>query len=113
MPDGCEALGTATGGSSEAIMLGKLILVQPGLYANYEDIGGLAMKRRWQERRKAEHKDHYHPNVVFGSNAQVAIEKFARYFDVEVSHYLTFTNTITKRIELRRDWSQSPQKQVM
>jgi glutamate/tyrosine decarboxylase-like PLP-dependent enzyme len=23
------------------------------------------------------------PNVVFGANAQVALEKFARYFDVE------------------------------
>jgi glutamate decarboxylase len=23
------------------------------------------------------------PNIVFGANAQVALEKFARYFDVE------------------------------
>jgi glutamate decarboxylase len=23
------------------------------------------------------------PNVIFGANAQVALEKFARYFDVE------------------------------
>ncbi|KAF5318664.1 hypothetical protein D9619_010690 [Psilocybe cf. subviscida] len=61
-----KAIGTATAGSSEAIML-----------------GGLAMKKRWQEARKAAGKDHYHPNIVFGSNAQVALEKFARYFDVE------------------------------
>ncbi|KAH6900950.1 glutamate decarboxylase [Coprinopsis sp. MPI-PUGE-AT-0042] len=61
-----KVFGTATAGSSEAIML-----------------GGLAMKRRWQEDRKAAGKDHYHPNIVFGSNAQVALEKFARYFDVE------------------------------
>ena len=62
------AMGTATTGSSEAIML-----------------GGLAMKRRWQEKMKAAGKDHKTPgpNIVFGSNAQVAIEKFARYFDVE------------------------------
>jgi glutamate decarboxylase len=65
-PKGSKAIGTATAGSSEAIML-----------------GGLAMKKRWQEARKAAGKDHFHPNVVFGSNAQVALEKFARYFDVE------------------------------
>jgi len=30
-------------------------------------------------------KDIYNPgpNIVFGANAQVALEKFARYFDVE------------------------------
>ncbi|KAF4616663.1 hypothetical protein D9613_008482 [Agrocybe pediades] len=61
-----KVIGTATAGSSEAIML-----------------GGLAMKKRWQEARKAAGKDHYHPNIVFGTNAQVALEKFARYFDVE------------------------------
>ncbi|KAF9525236.1 pyridoxal phosphate-dependent transferase [Crepidotus variabilis] len=61
-----KAIGSATAGSSEAIML-----------------GGLALKKRWQEARKAAGKDHFHPNIVFGSNAQVALEKFARYFDVE------------------------------
>jgi len=64
-PEG-KVIGTSTAGSSEAIML-----------------GGLAMKKRWQEARKAAGKDYYHPNIVFGSNAQVALEKFARYFDVE------------------------------
>ncbi|KAK7031265.1 glutamate decarboxylase gad1 [Paramarasmius palmivorus] len=61
-----KVIGTSTAGSSEAILL-----------------GGLAMKKRWQEKRKAEGKDYFHPNIVFGSNAQVALEKFARYFDVE------------------------------
>ncbi|BFZ58529.1 glutamate decarboxylase gad1 [Savitreella phatthalungensis] len=61
-----KAIGTATTGSSEAIML-----------------GGLAMKRRWQERQKAAGKDYSKPNVIMGSNAQVAIEKFARYFECE------------------------------
>lgn len=62
-----SAFGTATTGSSEAIML-----------------GGLAAKKRWQEKRKAEGKPWKGlGNVVFGSNAQVAIEKFARYFDLE------------------------------
>ncbi|GBE82457.1 glutamate decarboxylase [Sparassis latifolia] len=63
-----EAIGTATTGSSEAIQL-----------------GGLAMKRIWQERRKAAGKSIHEPgpNIVMGANAQVALEKFARYFDVE------------------------------
>ncbi|KAF2404589.1 glutamate decarboxylase [Trichodelitschia bisporula] len=63
---GEKAIGTATTGSSEAIHL-----------------GGLAMKRRWQEKRKAEGKDTLHPNIIMGANAQVALEKFARYFEVE------------------------------
>lgn len=61
-----KAIGTATVGSSEAVHL-----------------GGLAMKRRWQEKRWAEGKDAYRPNIIMGANAQVALEKFARYFDVE------------------------------
>lgn len=61
-----KAIGTATTGSSEAIHL-----------------GGLAMKRRWQEKRRAEGKDTSKPNIIMGSNAQVALEKFARYFEVE------------------------------
>lgn len=41
-------------------------------------LGGLAMKKRWQEARKAAGKDYYNPNIIFGANAQVALEKFAR-----------------------------------
>ncbi|KAF2131139.1 glutamate decarboxylase [Dothidotthia symphoricarpi CBS 119687] len=63
---GEKAIGSATTGSSEAIHL-----------------GGLAMKRRWQEKRMAEGKDTSKPNIVMGANAQVALEKFARYFEVE------------------------------
>ena len=63
---GEKAIGTATTGSSEAIHL-----------------GGLAMKRRWQEKRTAEGKDTSKPNIIMGANAQVALEKFARYFEVE------------------------------
>jgi glutamate decarboxylase len=59
-------IGTATTGSSEAIHL-----------------GGLAMKRRWEERRRKEGKSTDKPNIIMGANAQVALEKFARYFDVE------------------------------
>ncbi|KAI1358676.1 glutamate decarboxylase [Xylaria arbuscula] len=61
-----KAIGTATTGSSEAIHL-----------------GGLAMKRRWQEARRAKGLDTSRPNIIMGANAQVALEKFARYFDVE------------------------------
>jgi glutamate decarboxylase len=61
-----QAIGTATTGSSEAIML-----------------GGLAMKRRWVEKRQEQGKDASKPNILMGANAQVALEKFARYFDVE------------------------------
>ncbi|CAG5155544.1 uncharacterized protein ALTATR162_LOCUS3714 [Alternaria atra] len=63
---GEKAIGSATTGSSEAIHL-----------------GGLAMKRRWQEKRRAEGKDTSNPNIIMGANAQVALEKFARYFEVE------------------------------
>ncbi|TVY55867.1 Glutamate decarboxylase [Lachnellula cervina] len=63
---GEKAIGSATTGSSEAIHL-----------------GGLAMKRRWQEKRTKEGKDTSKPNIIMGANAQVALEKFARYFEVE------------------------------
>ncbi|TAQ88266.1 hypothetical protein B7494_g3442 [Chlorociboria aeruginascens] len=63
---GETAIGSATTGSSEAIHL-----------------GGLAMKRRWQEKRTADGKETSKPNILMGSNAQVALEKFARYFEVE------------------------------
>ncbi|ORY87112.1 putative glutamate decarboxylase [Protomyces lactucae-debilis] len=61
-----KAFGTATIGSSEAIML-----------------AGLAAKKRWQKRQEAAGKSTAKPSCIMGSNAQVAIEKFARYFEVE------------------------------
>ncbi|KAI0395571.1 glutamate decarboxylase [Xylariaceae sp. FL0594] len=61
-----KAVGTATTGSSEAIHL-----------------GGLAMKRRWQKARREKGLDTSRPNIIMGANAQVALEKFARYFEVE------------------------------
>lgn len=66
VPEGNNAVGTATTGSSEAIHL-----------------GGLAMKRRWEAKRKEAGKSTAKPNILMGANAQVALEKFARYFDVE------------------------------
>ncbi|KAF3482581.1 glutamate decarboxylase [Arthroderma uncinatum] len=61
-----HALGTSCIGSSEAIMLGTL-----------------AMKKRWQNRRKAEGKDFSRPNIIMSSAVQVCWEKAARYFDIE------------------------------
>lgn len=61
-----HAMGTSTVGSSEAIMLATL-----------------AMKRRWQNKRKAEGKDTSRPNIVMNSAVQVCWEKAARYFDIE------------------------------
>ncbi|RWR85187.1 glutamate decarboxylase 4-like protein [Cinnamomum micranthum f. kanehirae] len=61
------AVGVGTIGSSEAIML-----------------AGLAFKRRWQNKRKAQGKPYDKPNIVTGSNVQVCWEKFARYFEVDL-----------------------------
>eukprot|EP00258_Populus_trichocarpa_P004179 XP_002305926.3 glutamate decarboxylase [Populus trichocarpa] len=61
------AVGVGTVGSSEAIML-----------------AGLAFKRKWQNKRKAEGKPCDQPNIVTGANVQVCWEKFARYFEVEL-----------------------------
>lgn len=62
-PVGGEPCGTATIGSSEAIMLGLL-----------------AHKWSWRRRRGDERA---RPNVVFGADVHTCWEKFARYFDVE------------------------------
>ena len=59
--------GCSTTGSSEAAML-----------------GGRALKRRWQARRKAEGKPIDKPNLVMGINVQVCWEKLANYWDVEM-----------------------------
>ncbi|KAL4779708.1 glutamate decarboxylase/sphingosine phosphate lyase [Aspergillus varians] len=64
--DDGQPMGTSTVGSSEAIMLGTL-----------------AMKKKWQNKRKAQRKDFSRPNIVMNSAVQVCWEKAARYFDVE------------------------------
>ncbi len=65
-PEGGDAIGVSTIGSSEAVML-----------------AGLAMKWRWRARREAAGKSTDRPNMVMGSNVQVVWEKFCRYWDVE------------------------------
>ena len=46
-------------------------------------LGGLALKHRWRNRRRAAGQDTTTPNLVMGANVQVCWEKFCRYFDVE------------------------------
>jgi len=46
-------------------------------------LGGLALKRRWQQARRAAGKSTAKPNIVMGINVQVCWEKFANYFEVE------------------------------
>ncbi|MFC4050759.1 glutamate decarboxylase [Actinomadura syzygii] len=65
-PDPRRAVGCSTTGSSEAAML-----------------GGLALKRRWQHRRRAAGEPVDRPNIVMGVNVQICWEKFADYFEVE------------------------------
>jgi glutamate decarboxylase len=46
-------------------------------------LGGLALKWRWRERRRAAGRSTERPNLVMGANVQVCWEKFCRYWDVE------------------------------
>ena len=63
---GNKAVGTSTTGSSEAAML-----------------GGMAMKRRWETKRKTEGKPIDKPNMISGP-VQICWHKFARYWDIEL-----------------------------
>ncbi|WP_330166917.1 glutamate decarboxylase [Streptomyces sp. HB2AG] len=65
-PEPTRTAGTSTVGSSEACML-----------------AGLALKRRWQEKRRAAGLPADRPNLVMSSAVQVVWEKFCNYWDVE------------------------------
>ena len=65
-PHAAATIGCSTTGSSEAAML-----------------GGLAMKTRWRNQRRAQGKDTSKPNLVCGP-VQICWHKFCRYFDVEM-----------------------------
>lgn len=65
-PAGCKPTGTATIGSSEAIMLAML-----------------AHKRSWQRRREQEGQPTDRPNMIVGADVHTCWEKFARYFEVQ------------------------------
>lgn len=66
VPEDVNYAGTATVGSSEAIML-----------------AGLAHKFNWRNRMTALGKEAVRPNIIMGANVQICWDKFARYFDVE------------------------------
>ncbi|MEY4684823.1 MAG: hypothetical protein RLZ25_1282 [Pseudomonadota bacterium] len=61
-----SAVGTATVGSSEAVMLALL-----------------AHKWSWRKKRQAQSCDDGRPNIIFGADVHSCWEKFALYFDVE------------------------------
>ncbi len=65
-PPGGTPTGTATIGSSEAIMLAML-----------------AHKRSWQQRREAAGEPIDRPNMILGADVHTCWEKFTRYFEVE------------------------------
>jgi glutamate decarboxylase len=65
-PAECDPVGTATVGSSEAIMLGML-----------------AHKRAWQNRRRKAGEAAERPNLVMGADVHTCWEKFTNYFEVE------------------------------
>ena len=67
-PEGMNATGCSTTGSSEACML-----------------AGMALLWRWRERRRAAKEASDRPNLVMGANVQVCWEKFCRYWQVEPS----------------------------
>ncbi|SAM09422.1 hypothetical protein [Absidia glauca] len=61
-----NAVGTSTVGSSEAIMLAVL-----------------AMKRKWQEARRAKGLSTDNPNLIIGANCQVCWKKATLYLEIE------------------------------
>ncbi|HET8687554.1 MAG TPA: glutamate decarboxylase [Methanosarcina sp.] len=65
-PEDADFTGTACVGSSEAIILALL-----------------AHKWTWKNRREKENKAVDKPNIIFGSDAHICWNKFAKYFDVE------------------------------
>ena len=65
------AVGVGTVGSSEAIML-----------------AGLALKRKWQNRRKQEGKPYDKPNIVTGANVQVYTLQNTFFFNFSRALYI-------------------------
>ncbi|SLN47294.1 Glutamate decarboxylase beta [Roseovarius albus] len=65
-PQSAQTIGCSTTGSSEAAML-----------------GGLAMKWRWRDKRRAEGKPTDKPNLICGP-VQICWHKFCRYWDIEI-----------------------------
>ncbi len=84
-----DFVGTATVGSSEAIMLGLL-----------------AHKWNWRQRRQEAGEDAGKPNIIFGADTHICWDKFARYFDVEAriipmteDRYAISTEEVADRVD--------------
>lgn len=91
-PDVENAIGTSTIGSSEACML-----------------GGLALKRHWQTRRRAEGKSTENPNIVLSTAVQVCWEKFCNYFEVEPKWVRSVPTTSCSTVmNSRSTWTRTP-----
>lgn len=88
-PADARTIGTATIGSSEAIMLALL-----------------AHRTSWRNRRRAEGRPIDKPNLVLGADVHTCWEKFTRYFDVEAriapmkpGHYTLSAADVESRVD--------------
>lgn len=72
-----NAIGAGTVGSSEAIML-----------------AGLAFKKKWQNKRKAEGKPYDKPNMVTGANVQVYTGSFIHSFFIFLLNIGSFIHSM-------------------
>jgi len=81
-PEGEEAVGCSTIGSSEAAML-----------------AGMALKRKWKHRMQAAGKPTDKPNFIMGRNVQVCWEKFCNYWEVEPRFVMAEGNSFNLRPE--------------
>ena len=66
------------GSARAARNLGFVYSIAQGLL-----LGGMAMKWRWRDQRRAQNKSTEKPNLVMGANVQVCWHKFCRYWDIE------------------------------
>lgn len=85
-PEAEDSIGCSTIGSSEAAIL-----------------GGLAMKWKWRDKRKALGKDSTKPNLVTGP-VQICWHKFAKYFDVELREIPLDGNEVKTNPEKLKDY---------
>ncbi len=81
-PEGEDAVGCSTIGSSEAAML-----------------AGMALKRKWKRRMEAAEKPTDKPNFIMGRNVQVCWEKFCNYWEVEPRFVMSEGDSFNLRTE--------------
>ncbi len=81
-PEGEDAVGCSTIGSSEAAML-----------------AGMALKRKWKKRMEAAGRPTDKPNFIMGRNVQVCWEKFCNYWEVEPRFVMAEGNNFNLRVK--------------